>query len=397
MSTRFFASVRRNQKQWMVVVTILSIFSFLFLDNVGRGNQAMSPFSGGLMIGFLCAAGLSIVGYPRGKTTEFGAAGFAAGFLAGFLGFGALGTNKPVAITAIGNFFSPTARHAEHGTPEDQSLRGNDGAIDPQSAHYRFPPASDSESITNQMLLADAKKMGIQISDKAVNEFLRDLGTSQITQQEYKDCLRESRLGEGEMFEILKSELAARLVAELSFPPAYVPPIAPQMQQFIRESPRVLPQTPFQLWDEFQKLNLKESLQVLAFPASDFTAKVTAEPSDSELAAVFERFKARPWISESQPGFAIPARVQLAYVTADYEKFEKSEAPTDAEITEYYEKNKEKYRVPGEEWTQPKSDDAATPKTEEKPSETPKTDEPAKEPAPENQAGVRPCWRRKEA
>lgn len=395
MSTRFFASVRRNQRQWMVVVTILSIFSFLFLDNVGRGNQAMSPFSGGLMIGFLCAAGLSIVGYPRGKTTEFGAAGFAAGFLAGFLGFGAVGANKPVAVTSIGNF---SRQQLDTLVMQRQKINRFIGAMARTSRNTRvggFPPASDTEAVTNQMLLADAKKMGIQISDKAVNEFLRDLGTPQVTQQEYKECLREARLGEGEMFDILKSELAARLVAELSFPPAYVPPIAPQMQQFIRETPRILPQTPFQLWDEYQKLNLKESLQVLAFPVSDFVSKVSAEPPESELAAVFERFKLRPWVSESQPGFAIPPRVQLAYLTADYEKFEKSEAPTDAEIAEHYEKNKERYRIPGEEWTKPKTEETAPPKTEEKQPDAPKTDEPVKEKAPESKPESAPATEEK--
>lgn len=381
MSTRFFASVRKNQKQWMVVVTILSIFSFLFLDNVGRGNQAMSPFSGGLMIGFLCAAGLSIVGYPRGKTTEYGAAGFAAGFLAGFLGFGAIGTNKPVAITSVGSF---SRQQLETLAADRQRINRFIGAMARASKNPRvtgFPAPSDAELITTQFLLADAKKMGIQVSDKSVNEFLQELGTSQITQQEYKNCLREARLGEGEMFDILKSELSARLVTELTYPPAYVPPISPQMQQFVRQSPRLLPQTPLQLWEEYQKLNVKESLQALAFPVSDFVSKVTAEPSETELATVFERFKTRPWISESQPGFAIPQRVQLAYLTADFEKFEKSEAPTDAEVAEYYEKNKERYRIPGEEWTKPK--DTEAPAIEEKPADATKTDEPAKEATPE--------------
>ena len=104
MSTRFFASVRRNQKQWMVVLTVLSMVSFLFLDDFGRGKGPMSPFGGGLLIGCLCGAGLCIIGYPRGKTTEYGLGGLVVGFLAGYLGFGSIGGNKPVARTADGNY-----------------------------------------------------------------------------------------------------------------------------------------------------------------------------------------------------------------------------------------------------------------------------------------------------
>ena len=72
MSTRVFAAFRRNQKQWMVVLTVLSMVSFLFLDDFGRGKGPMSAFGGGLMIGCLCAAGMCIIGYSRQKTVEFG-------------------------------------------------------------------------------------------------------------------------------------------------------------------------------------------------------------------------------------------------------------------------------------------------------------------------------------
>ena len=39
-------------------------------------------------------------------------------------------------------------------------------------------------------------------------------------------------------------------------------------------------------------------------------------------------------------------RVQLAYLTADFEKFEKKINPTDEEVKEYYDKNKDRYRAP---------------------------------------------------
>ena len=174
MSTRFFAAVRRNQKQWMVVVTVLSMVSFLFLDDLGRGSGPMSPMGGGLLIGCLCAAGLCVIGYPRGLATEYGCGGFIAGFLAGFLGFGAVGTNKPVAMTAFGNYSRKDLyRLAEERRKSNAFVFAVSRRT--QKPVNGFGSMDDQSILLQQGLLNDAKKMGVQVSDARVNEFLRDI------------------------------------------------------------------------------------------------------------------------------------------------------------------------------------------------------------------------------
>ena len=348
MNNSFFASVRRNQKQWMVVVTVLSMVSFLFLDDFGRGNGPMSPLGGGLMIGCLVAAGMSIIGYPRGLTAEFGAGGFIVGFLAGYLGFGAVGAAKPLVSTGVGNF---SRMDLDRLSMQRQKLNQFAFAVARKRQNQQasgFGNVDDPSIVMHQMVLADAKKMGIQVSDERVNDFLKQMTQGQLSKQDFKDCLRESRMGEGELFELLKDELSIQLYRGLAEPPSYMPPIIPGLMQMLQQQrqtpPRYMQPTPHQLWTDYQKLTLKQKLQAVALPVRDFVSKVT-EPSDVEVVAFFEQHASKYWTDEARPGFIKPATVQLAYLTADFEKFEKGTDPTDAEVAEYFEKNKEKYRV----------------------------------------------------
>ena len=376
MSQKFFASVRRNQRQWMVVLTVLSMVSFLFLDNLSQKSGPMSPFGGGLLIGSLVAAGMCIVGYPRGKTVEFGSGGFVVGFLAGFLGFGAVGFNKPLARTAAGNYSRTDFIHLANQRKKINQFVFSLARKVQNNQLQGFGGVDDGSLMSHELLLADAKKMGIHISDKGVNDFLHQISLGKMTTSDFKSALREADLGEGEMFELLKKELAAQLVAELMIPPAYNPPIARGFERYVQESTRCLAQTPYQLWDAFQKLTLKESLQAVAIPVNDFVSKAP-EPTDSELAQFFDRYKFQRWVDEARPGFNRPPRVQLAYLTANLEAFEKGQEPTDGEVSEYYEKNKERYRVVTE---QPASTEGAA--AEATKTDTIKTEEPKSENPP---------------
>lgn len=390
MSTRFFASVRRNQKQWMVVVTVLSMVSFLFLDDSVRGNGAMSPTGGSFLIGLLCASGMCIIGYPRQKTVEYGLGGLIVGFVAGFIGFGAAGGNRPVVRTAAGNLTrSELDDLARKRMKLNQFLSAASNKTQARVSYFGSP--EDESIILQRLLLADAKKMGIHITDERVNEYLTNL---KLSKKDYRDCLRETHMGETELFDLLKSELSAQLVLELTEAPAYVPQIPPMFAQYIQqmnESPRYMQETPQQLWSVYQKMTVKESLQVAAIPVADFVSKVS-DPSEFELSAFFDKYKHTPWQSETSPGFLQLPRVQLAYLTGDFEKFEKGIEPTDAEIQAYYEKNKDRYRAPlAKESTAPKLPDSEieapkpdAPPTGDKPDANAK---PKEEPKPEPAAG----------
>ena len=358
MSAKFFQSIRRNQKQWMVVVTVLSMVSFLFLDDFGRGKGPMSAFGGALMIGCLCAAAMCIIGYGRQKTAEFGIGGFLAGFILGFIGFGVMAQNKPVARTSIGNL---TRQDFEQMAQQRQRVNQFLSSLSRRipGVPAGFGGIDDESLVSHRLLLADAKKMGIRISDEGVNEFLKQVTNNRLTKQDFKESLREARLGEGELFNIVKDELSVLLTQQLIDPPAVVVQVRPEWAQFspIREPLRYMQQTPLQLWDSFQMLNLKQSLQAVAIPVNEFVGDVS-EPSDAELAEFFSKYRNVPWRDEAVPGFLQLPRVKLAYFTADFETFEKGLDPTDDDIREYYEKNKDRYRAPAaKESTAPKLPD----------------------------------------
>ncbi len=390
MSTKFFQSIRRNQRQWMVVVTVLSMVSFLFLDDFGRGKGPMSPLGGALMIGCLVGAAMCIIGYPRQKTTEYGIGGLLAGLIAGFIGFSAMNQAKPVVKTALGSY---TRQDLDRMAQKRQrtnmyfsaaSRKLTDGR---QLGFAGFGGIDDQSLVQHRTWLADAKRLGIQISDEGANDFLKKVFNGFLSKQGSRASLSEAKLGERELLDSLKEELAAQLAMRLMVPPTVEVQVPPQFAQYTqtREPLRYMQQTPHQLWESYRMMNLKESLQAVAIPVSDFVSDIS-QPSDAELKQFFEKYKNSRWIDESQPGFMAMPKVQLAYLTADFEKFEKKIEPTDEEVREYYEKNKDRYRAPvmkestapklPDEKAEPNAADALKPEDQK----SPQTEE--KKPAP---------------
>ncbi len=366
MSTKFFQSIRRNQRQWMVVVTVLSMVSFLFLDDFGKGKGPMSPLGGALMIGCLVGAAMCIIGYSRQKTTEYGVGGLLAGFIAGFIGFSAMNQAKPVVKTAFGNFTRQDLdRMAQKRQRTNMYFSSASRRLsDRQQAGFGgFGPIDDESLVDHRRWLSDAKRMGIQVSDEGANEFLKKAFNGNLTRQDNRASLSEAKLGERELVDSLKEELAAQLAMRLMVPPNVEVQVPPQFAQYTqtREPLRYMQQTPHQLWDSYRMMNLKESLQAVAIPVNDFVSEI-GQPSDAELTLFFEKFKNYAWKDESRPGFTAMPRVQLAYLTADFEKFEKKINSSDEEVREYYEKNKDRYRAPEmKESTAPKLPDEKAP------------------------------------
>ena len=330
----------------MVVVTVLSMVSFLFLDNIGQGSGPMSPFSGAIMIGVLCAAGMCIIGYPRGKTAEYGVGGLIIGAVFGFIGFSSAGQNKPVVRTASGSFNrSDLDRLSLQRQKSTQFIQAVARKLKSNSQPRGFGEVDDQSMIVFKMWSEDAKTMGIRVSDDSVSDFLERLTQKKLSTKAFKECLRETQLGEGELYEILKKELAAQLAAELMYPPAFVATAPQGFAQYVREPLRYMQQTPDQLWESFQKLNLKQSLDAVAIPVKEFVGQV-GTPSEAELVAFFDKFRNNRWTDEARPGFVLMPQVRLAYLEADFEKFESGINPTDEDIRDYYEQNKDRYRAP---------------------------------------------------
>lgn len=345
MTMQFLASVRRNQRQWMVVITIMSIFAFL-VDDV-RGANRLSGSSTALFFAVLCGAGMSIIGYPRGHTVMYGLIGFFVGGAAAFVGttysapkapvqtsFGSLSKDKLVELQRnrmrINQFLALLVDKTEKGMRPPQFGQGNNSV----------------EAMTSYSVLDhEAKRMGVNVSDDAVTEFLRDATNKKLTEKAYLGAIKESGLAEAEVFSLIRQELEVQLVQRLLSPPA----AGVQMYlQYIRGAGRTAFMTPDQRWENFRKMNVREGLTAVALPVTEFVKPdLVAEPSEAELREYFDKRKSFRGDEYGNPGFLEMPKVKLAYLkAADLEIYEKGLAePTDQEVVDYYLANRERYRI----------------------------------------------------
>src|SRR5579864_2050079 len=97
-----FAIFRKHQKELMVVLTGLAMFSFVVMDSI------RSDSSGGATLPILCGvAGMALLGYigwRRGEAVTFGAVGVAIGVVVGvfLMRYTATGPKSPIE-TDVGN------------------------------------------------------------------------------------------------------------------------------------------------------------------------------------------------------------------------------------------------------------------------------------------------------
>lgn len=323
---------RKHQRVMMAALTALSMIAFIFLDNIGQGSQ-IPPGMTVLLLALICGAGLWFVGASRGKGSEWASAGAIIGAIVGFISFYTSGP-PAVATTTVRSF----TRSDISSLQSKRNVANNFvfGAIRKAKIETRqnvgFGSAEPEAMVDHALRVHEAHQQGIHLSDSAVTEFINDLTGKKLNKADYKAVLREIGISEGDLYNVLREELEARLVTGLNAPPYGGGGRLP------------VTQTPEQFWQYFRRLHVKETISAVSLPVAAFVGQVP-EPKDTQLASFFEQHK-NSLPAPGRPGFLIPERVRLAYLVADFEKFEgKATEPTDAEIAEYYEKNRERYRV----------------------------------------------------
>ena len=118
----------------------------------------------------------------------------------------------------------------------------------------------------------EVKRLGISLNDDAVNRFIDDITDNKLSKADFSKILKEINLSVGDLFDILRGELEVRLAFEVQAPPYDMwMDFNPQSFQML---PRPkLPATPEEQWEFFEKLNVKESLSVVALPVNDLFAE----------------------------------------------------------------------------------------------------------------------------
>lgn len=333
---------RRNLKPIMAALTLMAMITFVFDDSMRAGNTTLVP----IILAILFGGGAFVWGTRKGKQNEYLAMGALVGAVLGLIimVFGDRDTRETPAIAGlhareIANLKSrrETANRIvgliyrkSHPIPEQFLKAGQFGQQFYQMQMQRaleqiqFTFGNDDfekDVIFGDLLRREAARLGINVNDDAVSDFIKMVSDQKLSTQDFRDVKQELHVGDHFIYDVLRDEIAARMAAEMTFPRAVA--------------------TPQQRWEAFRKVNVKNSIEATTIPVEAFVKSV-ADPSDSDLRSFFKDHADKFPTAKGDPGFRQPARARIAYLEADYETIEaKVTPPTDEEIAEYYEKNKE--------------------------------------------------------
>ncbi|MBT4887802.1 MAG: hypothetical protein HON07_11375 [Planctomycetaceae bacterium] len=195
----------------------------------------------------------------------------------------------------------------------------------------RLPAFPEGEElVVREMLLAkEAEKIGLTVSNTAINEFLAAWTNNMVRQDQFDGIIAGLRYGRApvlaaDLFESLRTALIARntlLLFQTGFsgdPPAW-------------------------RWDFYKRLEQSATVEVFPIEVENLATSVEL-PNESKLKAYFDTYKNDlPSAMSPNPGFKEPHRIQYASLMADQKKFEAAAESTitDKDIEEFYEKNKE--------------------------------------------------------
>jgi hypothetical protein len=189
-------------------------------------------------------------------------------------------------------------------------------------------PDSEEQVVRSMMLAKEAAANGLVVSDAAINDFLGQWTNNLVRPDQFRDIIAGLRLGpmgvsQRDVFDTLRSELSAR-------------------NMFLLFQTGFSGDPPGWRWDYFCRLERQATIEAVPVVVESVADQV-AEPSVAELRSFFDRYKDDlPEPRSTDPGFREPHRVKYQYLIAKREAFvDKAKAAvTDAEIAEYYEKNK---------------------------------------------------------
>ncbi len=333
---------RRNLKPLMAALTLMAMITFVFDDSMRGDNRTLVP----VILAILFGGGAFVLGARKGKQKEYLAMGALAGAVLGLIimvfgnpetqeqppiaGLKArdvanLKSRRETANRIVGLIYSKS-----HPIPEQFRKAGQFGQQFYQMQMQRaleqiqFNFGNDDfekDVIFGDLLRREAARLGINVNDDAVSDFIKMVSDQKLSTQDFREVKQELHVGDHFIYDVLRDEIAARMAAEMTFPRAVA--------------------TPQQRWAAFRKVNVKNSIEATTIPVEAFV-KGVVDPSDEDLRSFFKKHAETFPTAKGDPGFRQPARARLAYLEADYETIEaKVTPPTDEEVAEYYEKNKE--------------------------------------------------------
>jgi hypothetical protein len=285
MSSSPFELFRRNLKPLMVLLTLLALFSFVVLPSVAMYQQRAASMGGS----DTRLASFDGGEYDLNKVTYFTRTHFAT---VQFL--------RQLAETTI----------ARGGTPRVSGFRFDTQQNAIQSLGINSNP-SDQASVRTMMFAGEAKKVGLELDDTAVRNWLTSFTDGRLTDAEINGVLQaatRNQLGQFHLYEQLRTQLLSEAYQRRAMAGLAVEgrPIVPPAQQ----------------WDLFLRLNRNAVADAFAVNVADFLDKTSDKPSPKEIERVYEEGKTRFPDDESPlPAFRRPYLANIEYVSGSLDDF----------------------------------------------------------------------------
>lgn len=291
-----FAFFRKHQRVGMVILTVMAMFAFVFMDSLtkgGGGGTHTSKVAVKIKGGNLTDVALYNLKIQRGVINDFIAR----------------------VIVAISTAEEENKRSDQQ---INQAVRMNQFGIE-----WPGEPESDANVIWGHIMRLEAGRLGLVVTDPMIDSHIKRMTENKLTAEQFRSTLRSMDLREKQLYDMFRDELLARNAWLITRP--------------------MIDHTPEHYWHYYRQMKVRQNLEVAALPVSEF-AKSIKDPSDAVLTAFFDQHKNRfagQGPDYATPGFRQPNKAAVQYLTASYEDIEKTvPAITDAEVTEYYEKNK---------------------------------------------------------
>ena len=351
-----FEIFRRNQ--WLVVALFgLSIFAFVLLDPLTTGGDSgLFPVVLGVLLGGVAAW---LISNTTGRAAVIWAAcGAVAGGLFVGLAGNFYGSGDAIAIrggsltrtelieldrrrNTANRFFGSLRGELIEQNPENDELPREIPPTFDYSGTRLAPTMFGLQPVDNllgrnatreqglifgELLNREADEIGLAVSDQRVNALINEHYGVAPSRDTVRKIRGRMRVGETELFEAIKAELRAREMLSLLLP-----------------NPVPLPTD---AWELYRRLNQSANVAYVELPVESFVP-LAGEPTEGEVTALFEEYKAEAPDQFTGLGFRRPPQIKLEVLRAKRSEAEKSVTPpTDAEVRAFYEANRESFRNP---------------------------------------------------
>jgi hypothetical protein len=200
--------------------------------------------------------------------------------------------------------------------------------------------ASGGAAVATRWLLAKkAEEMGVVVDDAAVSVYLNRLGdngkVNSLERGEIFNRITDNKGSHAQLMEHLRLELLAREMERLALAGlGTTNPLGGQPQ---------FHHTPLDEWESYNSLFHSVKAELYPVAVEEYLDKVS-EPTNAQISEYYDKYKSQsPSPFSDEPGFRVHERSKFAYVKGEFDKYlaeEKKKVLSEA-VQKYYEENKD--------------------------------------------------------